>query len=71
MCMGGGGYNPPPPTPPSTDAQEAITRVTQERQKAIAAAGLGSTIITGGLGASDYGTTGRTGARALGQTNVA
>lgn len=70
MCMGSQPA-PPPPSPPSTDAQEALTRVQQERQKAIAAAGLGSTILTGGLGASDYGTTGTTGARTLGQSNVA
>ena len=69
MCMST--PSPPPvPPPPSTDAQEALTRVQQERQKAVAAAGLGSTILTGGLGASDYGTTGQTGARTLGQSNV-
>jgi hypothetical protein len=43
--------------------------VQQERQKAIAAAGLGSTVLTGGLGASDYGTTSQ--AVKLGQSNVA
>jgi hypothetical protein len=69
MCMSAPAP-PPMPAAPSTDAQEALTRVTQERQKAIAAAGLGSTIITGGLGASDYGTTGASGAKTLGQSNV-
>jgi len=47
------------PPPPSTDQQDAINRVREERMKAAAAAGLGSTILTGGLGATDYGGTGK------------
>jgi len=40
--------------------------VQAEKQKAIAAQGLGATILTGGLGASDYGTAGQS--TKLGQT---
>lgn len=72
MCMGGGPSYPapaPPPPAPSTDAQVAIQQVASERQKAIAAAGLGTTILTGGLGASDYGTAGKS--NVLGSTNQA
>jgi hypothetical protein len=43
-------------------------RAQQERQKSIAAAGLGSTILTGGLGASDYGSTAK--ATKLGETST-
>lgn len=72
MCMGGGPqYIPPPaPAPPSTDAQEALTRVREERTRALAAQGLGATVLTGGLGAADYGTAGKSGATVLGQTNT-
>ena len=58
----------PPPAAPSTDAQTALNRVQEEKQKAIAAAGLGSTVLTGGLGASDYGTAGNSGTTKLGTT---
>lgn len=70
MCMGGGSQPQvaPPPPAPSTDAQEALTRVREERTRALAAQGLGATILTGGLGASDYGTAGKSGATVLGQT---
>ena len=69
MCMSS--PSPPPPTPaaPSTDAQDALNRVQEEKQKAIAAAGLGSTVLTGGLGASDYGTAGSSGTTKLGNTS--
>jgi hypothetical protein len=50
---------PPPPPPPSTAKAEALQRVQEERTKALAAQGLGATILTGGLGASDYGSTGK------------
>lgn len=74
MCMGGGpSYPAPAPAPaaPSTDAQTALTRVQDEKQKAIAAAGLGATVLTGGLGASDYGTAGSSGVTKLGSTSAA
>lgn len=63
-CMGGGGSSPPPPTPapppvPTTDNAEAIARTRDERTKALAAQGLGTTILTGGLGASDFQTAGK------------
>jgi hypothetical protein len=73
MCMGGGPSYPappPPPAAPSADAAEALTRAQQERAKSIAAAGLGSTILTGGLGSSDYDTTGKRGTAVLGRSNV-
>lgn len=59
------------PAAPSADAAEALQRAQQERTKAIAAAGLGSTILTGGLGASDYGTSGKSGVTTLGSTTTA
>lgn len=72
MCMGGGAPSYPAPAPaptaPSTDAQTALTRVQGEKQKAIAAAGLGSTVLTGGLGATDYGSAGKGGVTKLGTT---
>jgi len=67
MCMGAPAP-PPLPPPPSNDAQESLLRAQQERQKSIAAAGLGSTILTGGLGASDYGSTAK--ATKLGETST-
>jgi hypothetical protein len=73
MCMGGGpSYPAPAPAPaaPSTDAQEALSRVQSEKQKAIAAAGLGATVLTGGLGATDYGTAGQSGTTRLGSTTT-
>jgi hypothetical protein len=74
MCMGGGAPSYPAPAPaptaPSTDSQEALTRVQQEKTKAIAAAGLGSTVLTGGLGATDYGTAGKAGVTKLGTTSA-
>lgn len=72
MCFGGGpSYPPPAPLPPapSPDAQEALNRVNQERAKALAATGLGTTMLTGGLGASDFGNAGRSATTVLGQTN--
>ncbi len=57
------------PAAPSTDAQEALQRVREERTRALAAQGLGSTILTGGLGASDYGGA-QSGASVLGKTSV-
>ena len=63
-CMGGGGGStpapaPPPPPVPTTDNAEAIARARDERTKALAAGGLGTTILTGGLGAADYSTAGK------------
>lgn len=71
MCMGSQPAQPPMPAPPSTDAQESLQRVREERTRALAAQGLGATILTGGLGASDYGTAGKSGATVLGQTATA
>lgn len=61
FCMGGGGAQPAPapPAAPSTANEEAIARARDERMKALAAQGLGSTILTGGLGASDYTSAGK------------
>lgn len=60
----------PLPPAPTTDAAENLARVQGEKEKAIRAQGLGATILTGGLGASDYGTAGQrtTGATTLGST---
>lgn len=71
MCFGGGNSYPAPaplPPAPSTDAATALARVQNEQAKALAAQGLGSTILTGGLGASDYGVAGK-GTTVLGQTD--
>lgn len=71
MCFGGGNSYPAPaplPPAPSTDAATALARVNAERTKALAAQGLGSTVLTGGLGASDFGTAGK-GTTVLGQTD--
>ena len=71
MCMGGApAYSAPAPAAPSTDAQEALNRVQQEKAKAIAASGLGSTVLTGGLGASDYSSAGQGGSTKLGTTQA-
>jgi len=61
MCFGGSQptYQQPLPPQPSTNAQEALQRVQTEKQRAIAAQGLGATILTGGLGATDYGAAGK------------
>lgn len=71
MCFGGSQPAPQPlPASPTTNDSENLARVAAEKQKAVAAAGLGSTIITGGLGASDFDTAGKTksGATVLGST---
>lgn len=70
MCA----MSPPIPAPlppaPSRDEAANLAAVQAEKQKAINAAGLSSTIITGGLGASDFDTAGKkkTGTTVLGQT---
>lgn len=71
MCFGGGNSYPAPaplPPAPSTDAATALARVQSERVKALAATGMGGNILTGGLGASDFGTAGK-GTTVLGQTD--
>jgi len=70
--MGAPSVAPQPlPPQPTTDAAENLARVQQEKEKAIRASGLGATILTGGLGASDYGAAGQatTGATTLGSTS--
>jgi hypothetical protein len=59
---------PPPPEPPKETDAEIRARVEQERMRALNASGLGATVITGGLGASDFGAAGVKGATVLGKT---
>lgn len=71
MCFGSAPAPQPQPLPPKPTENDAETlaRAEQERQRAIAAGGLGSTIVTGGLGASDFSSAGRQrGTNLLGQT---
>lgn len=70
MCMGSSQPAPQPlPPKPTTDDSASLARVEAERMRAIAAQGRQSTIVTGGLGASDFGSAGGTrGATVLGRT---
>jgi hypothetical protein len=76
MCFASQPSPQPLPPPPKETDSDIMARQQAERQKALAAQGMGATVITGGLGASDFDNAGKRsssggGTKLLGQTAAA
>lgn len=59
MCMSKPPAPAPLPDPPKESDAEVMARMEAERRKALAAQGMGATVITGGLGAGDFESAGK------------